>query len=229
MSDADPAPRSAELLHRRRAAAQRAAPAAGARPLRRRPRLPRMAHVAFVRSPHAHARIVSIDARRPRRRRACSAWPPARTSPGAARPGSACSAHMKGLNSPPQHPLAVDRAAGQGEPVAAVVADTRAEAEDAAALVRVEWRAAAGAGRSGGGARAGHAGDPPGARRQPRLPRDQRGRRGRRGLRRRDEVVEARSSAVVTPASRSSRARSSPTGTRPATSSRSTSRARRRT
>ena len=33
--------------------------------------LPRMAHVAFVRSPHAHARIMAIDdARRRRRRRA---------------------------------------------------------------------------------------------------------------------------------------------------------------
>jgi len=36
--------------------------------------LPRMAHVAFVRSPHAHARIRASRRRRPRRRRASSRW-----------------------------------------------------------------------------------------------------------------------------------------------------------
>ena len=54
--------------------------------------LPRMAHVVFLRSPHAHAKIVGIDAaaakrvaRRHRRRDR------ARNSPPSSRRGSACS------------------------------------------------------------------------------------------------------------------------------------------
>jgi carbon-monoxide dehydrogenase large subunit len=44
--------------------------------------LPRMAHVAFLRSPHAHARIKAIDTRRKRgARRASSPWSPAPISP----------------------------------------------------------------------------------------------------------------------------------------------------
>ena len=41
--------------------------------------------------------------------------------------------------SPPQHPLARDEACWQGEAVVAVVADTRANAEDALELVEVAW------------------------------------------------------------------------------------------
>jgi len=47
--------------------------------------------------------------------------------------------HLKGIKSPPQHAIAIDRACWQGEAVAAVVAETRAQAEDAAALVEAEW------------------------------------------------------------------------------------------
>jgi carbon-monoxide dehydrogenase large subunit len=47
--------------------------------------------------------------------------------------------HIKTLRSAPQYPLAVDRARWQGEPVAIVIANTRAEAEDAAQLIEVEW------------------------------------------------------------------------------------------
>ena len=36
--------------------------------------LPRMAHVAFVRSPHAHARISAIERLRPNKRMASSQW-----------------------------------------------------------------------------------------------------------------------------------------------------------
>ncbi|MEK9662366.1 MAG: hypothetical protein VW644_11645, partial [Alphaproteobacteria bacterium] len=101
--------------------------------------LPRMLHIAFVRSPYAHARIVSIDSRE------------AATMPGVVRivtatdladictPWVGVLTHMKGLKSAPQHPLAVDRACWQGEPVAAVLADSRAEAEDAAALIEVDY------------------------------------------------------------------------------------------
>lgn len=101
--------------------------------------LPRMAHAAFLRSPHAHARIVSIDIGA------------ARTSPGviAAYTGVDIAktveawvgvlSHLKGLRSVPQPALAVDVVRWQGEPVAMIVARSRAEAEDALAFIEVEY------------------------------------------------------------------------------------------
>ena len=47
--------------------------------------------------------------------------------------------HRPGHRSAPQHLLAAERAVWQGQPVAIVVAESRAEAEDAAELVTVEW------------------------------------------------------------------------------------------
>jgi carbon-monoxide dehydrogenase large subunit len=43
--------------------------------------LPRMAHVAFVRSPYAHARITAIDAAAAKAAPGVIAWSPARNSP----------------------------------------------------------------------------------------------------------------------------------------------------
>ena len=102
-------------------------------------RFPGLLHLAFVRSPHAQARIVKIDPAP-----ALAAAPNARVFTGAdiARvcgPWQAKVDNLPTLVSPPQHIVAVDRAAWQGEPVAAVVAASRAEAEDAAAEVVVEW------------------------------------------------------------------------------------------
>ena len=101
--------------------------------------LPRMLHVAFVRSPHAHAEIRAIDTA------AAAAVPGVRrvfTGSDIAEycsPWVAVLAHLKGLKSAPQHPLAMERATWTGEAVVAVVADTRAAAEDGAALVEVEY------------------------------------------------------------------------------------------
>src|SRR5262249_56053795 len=47
--------------------------------------------------------------------------------------------HRPGHRSAPQRLLAAERAVWQGQPVAVVVAESRAEAEDAAELVAVEW------------------------------------------------------------------------------------------
>src|SRR5207253_7330419 len=47
--------------------------------------------------------------------------------------------HLKGLKSAPQSAIAVDRVSWQGEAVAAVVASSRAQAEDAAELVSVDY------------------------------------------------------------------------------------------
>jgi carbon-monoxide dehydrogenase large subunit len=49
-------------------------------------------------------------------------------------------AHIKGMRSAPQYPLALERACWQGEPVAAVIAETRSQAEDAVSLVEVQWQ-----------------------------------------------------------------------------------------
>jgi carbon-monoxide dehydrogenase large subunit len=55
------------------------------------------------------------------------------------KPWVATLAHLAGIKSAPEYPLAIERATWQGEPVVAVVAETRAQAEDALALVEVEW------------------------------------------------------------------------------------------
>jgi carbon-monoxide dehydrogenase large subunit len=101
--------------------------------------LPRMAHVAYVRSPHAHARIVKI------------ATDAAKKSPGVIAivtgpelakvmtPWVGVLTHLKGLKSAPQSPIAIDRVCWQGEAVCAVVANTRAEAEDACELVDLKY------------------------------------------------------------------------------------------
>ena len=47
--------------------------------------------------------------------------------------------HLKGLKSAPQHAIAVDRACWAGEAVCAVVARSRAEAEDGCELVAVDY------------------------------------------------------------------------------------------
>ncbi len=103
-------------------------------------RLPRLLHAAFLRSPYAHARILGIDtvaaARLPGVVRVVTAADLA----GLYTPWVGTLTHLKGLKSAPQHPLAVDRVCWQGEAVAAVVAESRAQAEDAVAGIAVEWQ-----------------------------------------------------------------------------------------
>ena len=94
--------------------------------------LPRMVHVAFVRSPHAHARIVAIDAQRGAEAAGRAARVHRARLAAHCEPWVATLAHLKGMKSAPQLPLPLERATWVGEPVAAVVAESRAEAEDAA-------------------------------------------------------------------------------------------------
>jgi len=101
--------------------------------------LPRMAHVAFVRSPHAHARIKRIDTEAARK---ASGIVAVVTGPELAKvitPWVGVLTHLKGIKSAPQHAIAVERACWQGEAVCAVVAKGRAEAEDACALVEIAY------------------------------------------------------------------------------------------
>ena len=96
--------------------------------------LPNMAHVALLRSPHAHARIKSID-----------------ISKAAALPGVVCVVTGRQLAettgptatfaTPPvvQHVIAIDKVRHVGEAVAAVVAEDRYIAEDALELIEVVY------------------------------------------------------------------------------------------
>src|SRR6201987_1310910 len=101
--------------------------------------LPRMVHVAFVRSPHAHARIVKIDTEQARKAPGVVAVVTGAELAKVITPWVGVLTHLKGLKSAPQHAIALERACWQGEAVCAVVAKSRAEAEDACALVEVEY------------------------------------------------------------------------------------------
>ena len=100
-------------------------------------RLPGMLHCAFVRSPHAHAVIRSIDTA------------PARSVPGVVAVILAqdlegvgnvpCAGVLPDLKTPAHPPLARERVRYVGEPVAAVVAEDMYAARDAAELVQVEY------------------------------------------------------------------------------------------
>ncbi len=96
-----------------------------------------MLYLRFVRSPYAHAKILKVD-----------------VSAAEAIPGVVCTLTGKEIESVTQpfieigpdpcakirdYPLAVDKARYQGEPVAAVVAESPGIADDAAELVQVEY------------------------------------------------------------------------------------------
>jgi carbon-monoxide dehydrogenase large subunit len=95
--------------------------------------LPWMLHLELLRSPYAHARIVSIDASG------------AESLPGvvAVITGEALAAHnlawMPTLSGDTQAVLATDKVRFQGQEVAAVVAETAYIAKDALALIDVEY------------------------------------------------------------------------------------------
>lgn len=101
--------------------------------------LPRMAHVVFWRNPVAHMRIISINADFARAMPGVLLVADGKDLAQICKPWVATLSHLTGMKSAPQHALAVDRACWQGEPVVAVVAETRAEAEDALAYLQVEW------------------------------------------------------------------------------------------
>jgi len=101
--------------------------------------LPRMVHVVFVRSPHAHARIAGLDVAAAKAMPGVIAVVTGRELAAVVSPWVGVLSHLKGLKSAPQHAIAVDRACWQGEAVAAVVATGRALAEDAAEMVAVTY------------------------------------------------------------------------------------------
>jgi carbon-monoxide dehydrogenase large subunit len=101
--------------------------------------LPRMAHVVYWRSPVAHMRINSVNAEFARAMPGVLLVADGKDLAKVCKPWVATLGHLVGMKSAPQYPLALDRACWQGEPVVAVVAETRAEAEDALAYIQVDW------------------------------------------------------------------------------------------
>src|SRR5205823_2010634 len=81
--------------------------------------LPRMTHAAFVRSPHAHARIVSIDVTEARALPGVIAVVTGREMAPHCEPWVGVLKNYAGMKSAPQYPLSVDRAVWVGEPVVA--------------------------------------------------------------------------------------------------------------
>jgi carbon-monoxide dehydrogenase large subunit len=102
-------------------------------------RLPRLVHVAFLRCPHAHARLKSLDVAGASRAPGVVRVVTAQDLAGRYTPWIGTLTHFKGMKSAPQHPLVGARATWQGEPTVAVVAESRAQAEDAVALIDIVW------------------------------------------------------------------------------------------
>ncbi len=102
-------------------------------------KFPRLAHVVFFRSPHAHAKIIKLNFDKARKQPGVIAVFDGRAIAEYCTPWVAVLGHLKGIKSAPQHAVAIDRACWQGEAVAAVVAETRVQAEDALALIEADW------------------------------------------------------------------------------------------
>lgn len=102
-------------------------------------RLPRLAHVVFYRSPHAHARIKTLDLSQARRQPGVIGAFDGAAIAAYCTPWVGVLGHLKGIKSAPQHAVAIDRVCWQGEAVAAIVAETRRQAEDALEHVIAEF------------------------------------------------------------------------------------------
>ncbi|MBV9153675.1 MAG: xanthine dehydrogenase family protein, partial [Alphaproteobacteria bacterium] len=96
-------------------------------------RLPGIRDVAFVRSPHAHARIKSITVPPGATGRVFAAADLPRLSP------IRVFNQAAGAKSPPWPPLATDKVRYVGEAIAVCIAPTRGEAEDLANSIEVEY------------------------------------------------------------------------------------------
>src|SRR5204862_6099751 len=108
--------------------------------------LPGLLHAAFLRSPHAHARSSRLDVRATRALPGVAAvftfadlerWLKPLPLFGAPPPGLAAGVKFE-LRQAPQYGLARDVVRHVGEPIAMVVADSPARAEDALARIIVE-------------------------------------------------------------------------------------------
>ena len=102
-------------------------------------RMPRLVHVVFFRSPHAHAVIKHLDLSQARKQPGVVAVFDGHEVAKYCTPWVGVLGHLKGIRSAPQYAIAPERACWQGEAVAAIVAQTRRQAEDALDHVMADW------------------------------------------------------------------------------------------
>ena len=102
-------------------------------------RLPRLVHVVYLRSPHAHARIKHLDLSQARKQPGVVAVFTGHEVAQYCTPWVGVLGHLKGIRSAPQYAIAPEKACWQGEAIAAIVAQTRRQAEDALDHVMVDW------------------------------------------------------------------------------------------
>src|SRR5260370_33171926 len=102
-------------------------------------KIPFTTHAAFVRSPHAHARINKIDARTAKAMKGVLAVYTGKDLLSAGVKPIPVGWLLPGIKVPAHHPLAVDRVRYMGDAVAVVVAETPYIARDAAELVEVDY------------------------------------------------------------------------------------------
>src|SRR5687768_9819525 len=100
-------------------------------------KLPGMTWAAFVRSPHAHARIRSIDTGRAAKHPGVVAVFTGKDMTGVN--SLPCGWLLPDLKVPPHMPLISDVTRHVGDPVAVVIAEAQDAALDAAELVQVDW------------------------------------------------------------------------------------------
>jgi len=101
--------------------------------------LPRMVHAAFVRSPHAHARLVHVDLERAGRAPGVVGVLAGDAVAKLCKPYRGVLLHYKGMKTGAMLPLAIGRVRCVGEPIVAIAAESRAAADDAAALIDIEY------------------------------------------------------------------------------------------
>src|SRR5262249_4492066 len=102
-------------------------------------RLARRVGGGFVRSPHAHARIVGIDVEEARRAPGVRCVLVGADTARLCRPYRGILKHYQGMKTGAMLPLATDRVRYVGEPVVAIAAESRAGAEDAIERVVVRY------------------------------------------------------------------------------------------
>ena len=101
--------------------------------------LPRMVHVAFVRSPHAHATVERVDVDAARRSPGVVAILTGADTARLCKPYRGILQHYRGMKTGAMLPLAVERVRCVGEPVVGIAAETAAAAHDAMAGVSVTY------------------------------------------------------------------------------------------
>src|SRR5438067_11738968 len=102
-------------------------------------KLPGTTWAAFVRSPHAHAKIKSIDSGAARKMKGVVAVYTGKDLVAGGVKPIPVGWLLPEIKVPAHHPLPVDKARYMGEPVAVVIAETPYLARDAAELVEVDW------------------------------------------------------------------------------------------